>query len=75
MEEREDVSIVKGLATILESVLIKGIHLRMMTTTTATISGATTIKGMAGSTTKEKGMLSLLNLEMIDLPKIKKLQV
>lgn len=47
----------------------KGIHLGMMKKTTATISKATTIKGMAGSTTKEKGMLLLLNMEMVDLPK------
>jgi len=69
MEERVDASFVTCLATILGSVLIKWIHLEMMTTTTATISEATTIKGMVGSTTKEKGMLPLLNMEMVDLPK------
>ena len=69
MEERVDASIVTCLATMLGSVLIEGIHLGMMTTNTATILEATEIKGMAGSTTKEKGMLPLLNMEMVDLPK------
>ena len=69
MEGREDASFVTSLATILGSVVIEGIHLKMMTTTTTTISGATTIKGMTNSTTKEKGMLPLLNMEMVDLPK------
>ena len=54
MEGREDASFVTGLATMLGSVLIEGIHLMVMATTTTTISGATTIKGMADSTTKEK---------------------
>lgn len=69
MEERVDASFVTGLDTMLGSVLIEWIHLGMVTTTTATILGATSIKGMASSTTKEKGMLPLLNLEMADLPK------
>ena len=68
-EGRGDASFVTSLATLLGSVLIEGIHLEMMTTTVATISGETTIKGMGGSTTKGKGMLSLLNMEMVDLPK------
>ena len=61
MEEREDASFVTSLATILGSVLIEGIHLMMITTTT-------TIKGMVGSKTKEKGILPLLNMEMVTLP-------
>ena len=69
MEGREDASFVTGLTSMLGSVLIEGIHLGMMTTTTTTISGATTIKGMAGSTIKEKGMLPLLNMEIVDRPK------
>ena len=72
MEGREDASFATSLATMLGSVLIEGIHLMMMTTTATTISGATTIKGMADSTTKEKGMLLLLNMEMVDLPKDQK---
>jgi len=40
-----------------------------MATTTTTISGATTIKGMVDSTTKEKGMLLLLIKEMVALPR------
>jgi len=69
MEGREYASFVTSLATMLGSYLIEGIHLGMLTTTTTTISGATTIKGMADSITKEKGMLSLLNTEMVDFPK------
>lgn len=63
MEERVDASFVTSLTTMLGNVLIKEIHIGMMTTTTATI------KGMIGSTTKEKGILLLLNMEMVDLPK------
>ena len=67
-EEWEDASIVIGLATMLESVLIKWIHHGMMiTTTTTTISRATTIKGITGSTIKEREMLSLHDMEMVDL--------
>ena len=66
---REDASSATSLATMLGSVLIEGIHLMMMTTTATTISGATTIKGMVGSTTKEKGILPLLNMEMVALSK------
>jgi len=71
MEGREDASFVTGLVTMLGSVLIEGIHLMMMTTTTTTttILGATIIKGMENSTTKEKGILPLLNIEMFDLSK------
>ena len=69
MEGREDTSFATSLATMLGSVLIEGIHLMMMTTTTTKISGATTIKGMADSTTKEKGMLPLLIKEMVALPR------
>ena len=65
MEERVDASFVTGLAIMLGS----GIHLGMMMTIIATISRATTIKAMVDSTTKEKGMLPLLNMEMVDLPK------
>ena len=66
---RENDSFATSLATMLGSVLIEGIHLGIVITTITTISGATTIKGMEGSTTKEKGMLPLLNMEMVDLPK------
>ena len=71
MEGREEASFVTGLDIMIGSVLIEGIHFRTMTTTTTTttILGATPIKGIADSTTKEKGMLSLLNMEMVDLPK------
>ena len=69
MEGREDASFATSLVTILGSVLIEGIHLMMMTTTITTISGVTTIKGMADSTTKEKGMLLLLIKEMVALPR------
>lgn len=75
MEERVDASFVTGLATMLGSIIIKWIHLRMMTTTTTTILGATTNKEMAGSTTKENGMLALLNMEMVTSKNIKKIQV
>ena len=37
--------------------------------TTTTISKVITIKGTTGSTTKERGMLLLLEMEMVDLPK------
>ena len=64
-------SIVTGLATMLESVLIKRILHEMMTTTTTTapISKPMSIKGITGSTTKERGMLPLLDMEMVNLPK------
>lgn len=69
MEGREDVSFATSLTTMLGCVLIEGIHLMMMTTTTTTISGATTIKGMADSTTEKKGMLPLLFKEMVAFPR------
>ena len=68
--KKEDAPIVTGLAIMLESVIIRRIHHGMMTTTiTTTISRATTIKGITGSTTKERGMLSLHDMEMVDFPK------
>lgn len=70
-EEREDATIVTGLATMLESVLIRMI-LHGMTTIT-TISKEMEIKGTKGSTTKERGMLPLLNMVMVDLQQVKKL--
>ena len=67
-EEKEGVIIATGLATILESVLTRRINQDMMTTTT-TISKMMTIKATIGSTTKERGMFLLLEMEMVDLPK------
>ena len=67
-EEREDVSTATGLATMLESVLIKGIHHEMMITTT-TISREMEIKEITGSTTKEREMLHLHDMEMVNLLK------
>jgi len=54
-----------NLVTMPGSVQIEGTHLMMMIT--IILGATTTIKGMAGSTTKGKGMLPLLNLEMIEL--------
>ena len=69
-EERKDDSIVTVLATMLENVLIRRIHHGMMTaTTTTTISRAMAIKGITSSTTKEKEMLLLHDMEMVDMPK------
>ena len=54
-EEREYVSIVTGLVTIVESLLIGRMRMGMMITTkTPKILKSTTIKGIIGSTTKEK---------------------
>jgi hypothetical protein len=69
-EEGEDASIVTGLATMLESVLIRRILLRMMTTiTTVTISKAMLIDGTTSSKIKERGMLLLFDMKMVNLPK------
>ena len=68
-EEKEDATIATSLATMLESVLTRRILQGMMTTTTATIIEAMPIKGTTSSTIKERGMLSLLDMEMVDLPK------
>ena len=65
-EEREDASIATGLATMLESVLIKGIHHEMMITTT-TISREMEIKEITGSTIKEREILQLHDMEIVDL--------
>ena len=54
MEGMEDASFATSLVTMLGSFVIEWIYLMMMTTTTTTISGATKIKEMADSTTKEK---------------------
>lgn len=75
MEGREDASFVTGMAIMLGSVLIEGIHLGMITTTTTTIFRATTIKGMVDSTTKEKGMTRYSTWKWSTPQKIKKLQV
>jgi len=40
-----------------------------MMTTTITISKAMAIKGTPSSTTKERGMFPLLEMELVDLPK------
>lgn len=52
---------------MLESTLTRIILQGMMTTTI--IKKEIEIKGTIGSTIKEKGMLSLLEMEMVDLPK------
>ena len=67
-EEKEDTSIVAGLDILLESVLTKRILQEMMTTITTT-TRAMAIKGTTGSTTKERGMLPLLKMEMVVLPR------
>ena len=54
---------------MLESVLIRRILHGMMTTTITTISKAMAIKGTTASTTMERGMLPLLDMEMVDLTK------
>lgn len=54
-------------ATMLEIVLLRRI-LQGMTTTT-TMSKAMAIKGTTGSKIKERGMLPMLDMEMVDLPK------
>jgi len=69
MEGREVASFSTSLVTMLGSVLIEGMHLMMITTTTKTISRETTIKGMENSRTKEKGMLLLLIKETFALPR------
>ena len=74
-EEKEDASIVIGLAIMLESVLTRRILQGMMTTTTTTISKAMEIKGTIGSTTNEIGMLSLLEWKWSTSQKDKKCQV
>ena len=71
-EENEGATIATGLATMLESVLTRRILHGMMTTTTTTIttiSKAMEIKGTTCSTTKEREMLLLLDMVMVDLPK------
>lgn len=68
-EEKEDASITIGLTTMLESVLTKRILQGMTTTTTTPTSKAMAIKGTTSSTTKERGMLLLLDMEMVVLPK------
>ena len=67
-EERVVVSILTGLATMLESVPIKGIHHEMMITT-KTISREMEIKGTIGLTTKERERLLLHEMEMVNLPR------
>ena len=52
---------------MLESVLTRWILRAMMTIITT--SKAMAIKGTTGSTTKERGMLSLLEMEMVVLPR------
>ena len=69
-EENEGATIATGLATMLESVLTRRIlHGKTTTTTITTISKAMAIKGTTGSTVKERGMLPLLDMIMVDLPK------
>ena len=67
-EEKEDALILTGLATSLESVRTRNILQEMMTTITTT-SREMAIKGTTGSTTKERGMLPLLEMEMVVLPR------
>jgi len=67
-EEKEDSSIATGLDIFLESVLTRRILQEMMTTITTT-TRAMGIKGATGSTTKERGMLPLLEMEMVILPR------
>ena len=68
-EENEDASIITGLATSLESVLTRRILQEMMTTITTTTSRPMTIEGTTGSITKERGMLLLLEMEVVVLPR------
>ena len=68
-EEKEDASIATGLTTMLESVFTRRILQGMMTTTTITIMKAMAIKRTRSSTTKERGILPLLDMEMVILPK------
>lgn len=67
-EEKEGATIVTSSATMVEIVLTRRI-LQGMTTTKTTISKAMKIKGTIGSTIKERGMLLLLDMEMVNLPK------
>ena len=69
-EGREHVTIVTRLVTMQESALIKGTLLGMMTTTTP---GGMAIKGTTSS--KEKGRLPLIVVEMGTFQEVKKFQV
>jgi len=66
-EEKEDATIATCSTTMTVCVLTRRILQGMMTTTTTTISKAMGIKGTTGSTTKEREMLPLLEMEMVDL--------
>lgn len=70
-EEKEDASIATSLATMIESVFTRRILQGMMitTTTTTTTTKAMATKGTTSSTMKERGMLLLLDMEMVVLPK------
>jgi len=57
------------LAISLESVLTIRILQEMMTTITTTNSRVMAIKGTIGSITRERGMLLLLKMEVVSLPR------
>lgn len=59
-EERGDASIAIGLATLVESVLT----IRILQEMIAIITTTKEIERKTGSTTNERGMLPLLNMEM-----------
>lgn len=67
-EEKGGATIATGLAIMIESVLTRMILQGMMTTTTTITTKKVAIKGTTCSTIKEKGMLMLLEMEMVDLP-------
>jgi len=67
-EGKEGALIATSLASSLESALTRRILQEMMTTITTT-SRVMEIKGTTGSTTKERGMLLLLEMEMVVLPR------
>jgi len=67
-EEKEDATIATSLATKLESVLRRRILQGMMTTKTTTTTKGMAVKGTS-STIKERGVLPLLDVGMVDLAK------
>jgi len=67
-EEKEGATTTTGSATMLESFLTNRIIQGMMTTTT-TISKVMAIKRTTSSTTKERGIFPLLEMEMVNFPK------
>ena len=65
-ERKASVTLVTSQVTMLENALSRRILPMMMTTTT---TRGIAIKGTTGATTKERGILPLLDMVMVDLPK------